>query len=50
MPQKTMVRLKCTVCGENNYNTTRNPKLKVRLEMNKFCKHCKGHQSHKETK
>ena len=50
MPQKSIARMKCTNCGETNYNTTRNPKLKVRLEMNKFCKHCKGHQVHKETK
>ena len=50
MPQKTMIRLKCTECGETNYNTTRNAKLKVRLELSKFCKHCKCHKAHKESK
>ena len=50
MPQKTRVRLKCVECGENNYDTTRNGKLKVRLELKKHCKHCGGHRIHKETK
>lgn len=43
--------LKCTVCGNVNYTTSKNSKNnKEKLELNKFCKHCRKVTAHKETK
>jgi large subunit ribosomal protein L33 len=51
MSQDNMIRLECTECRQLNYNSHKNKKkLKERLEIKKFCKHCVGHTSHKETK
>ncbi|MDO5755874.1 MAG: 50S ribosomal protein L33 [Tissierellia bacterium] len=45
------VILECTECGNRNYNTKKNKKtLQERLELNKYCKFCKKHTLHKETK
>ena len=46
-----MIKLECTTCKKVNYFSRKNKKLlKNRLEMQKFCKTCKAHQMHKETK
>lgn len=50
MPQDYLIKLECTDCKRVNYHTTRNKKLKTRLELSKFCKWCKKHTPHKETK
>ena len=51
MSQDNMIKLECSVCKRINYFSTKNKKmLKNRLEMGKFCKHCKKHTPHKETK
>lgn len=53
MPKKIrpVIRLQCTSCKEINYATEKNTReQKERLEMQKFCKHCKKRTSHKETK
>ena len=43
--------LACTECKQRNYNTKKNKKNDPdRLEMNKYCKFCKKHTLHKETK
>ena len=43
--------LKCTVCGEENYITSKNKKLHPdRLETKKYCKVCKKATIHKEKK
>lgn len=43
--------LKCTVCGEENYLTSKNKKKHPdRLELNKYCPRCKKVTSHKEKK
>ncbi|HET6490204.1 MAG TPA: 50S ribosomal protein L33 [Syntrophales bacterium] len=43
--------LACTECKRRNYTTTKNKRtMQDRLEMKKFCKFCKTHTSHKETK
>ncbi|HTZ41106.1 MAG TPA: 50S ribosomal protein L33 [Syntrophales bacterium] len=43
--------LACTECKQRNYVTTKNKRtMQDRLEMKKFCKFCKTHTSHKETK
>ena len=45
------VTLACTECGQRNYNTFKNKKNNPeRLEMNKYCRFCKKHTLHKETK
>jgi len=51
MPQENLIKLECTVCRKINYHSRKNKKtIKARLEMNKFCKQCKKHTLHKETK
>jgi large subunit ribosomal protein L33 len=45
------MKLECTGCKRVNYHSHKNKKtLKTRLEMSKFCKFCKKHVMHKETK
>ncbi len=45
------ITLECTECKNRNYSTTKNKKNDPdRLEMKKFCKFCKKHTMHKETK
>ncbi|MBI5654531.1 50S ribosomal protein L33 [Candidatus Uhrbacteria bacterium] len=51
MPQDNMIKLECTACRRVNYHSKKNKKtLKTRLELKKFCRHCKQTQPHKETK
>ncbi|MBI5794279.1 50S ribosomal protein L33 [Candidatus Uhrbacteria bacterium] len=51
MSQDNLVNLECTQCKRVGYQSKKNKKkLKDRLEMKKFCKWCKGHVMHKETK
>ena len=46
--KKTLV---CTECKQRNYNTTKNKKNNPdRLEMKKYCRFCKKHTVHRETK
>lgn len=45
------VTLACTVCKNRNYQTNKNKKNHPdRLELSKYCKFCKKHTPHKETK
>ena len=40
-----------TECKQRNYNTTKNKKNNPdRLEMKKYCRFCKKHTVHRETK
>jgi len=51
MSQDNMIKLECTICKRVNYNSKKNKKtIKQRLELNKFCRSCKKHTLHKETK
>ncbi|MCK4540442.1 50S ribosomal protein L33 [Candidatus Parcubacteria bacterium] len=51
MSQDNMIKLECTECKRVNYFSRKNKKLlKDRLELKKFCKFCKKHTLHKETK
>jgi len=52
MSQDNRIKMQCTECKRINYNTTKNKKtLKaIRLEMSKYCRFCKKHIIHKETK
>ncbi len=43
--------LECTECKHRNYSTTKNKKLHSgRVEYKKYCRFCKTHTPHKETK
>lgn len=45
------VKLACTECNNRNYDTTKNKKTVTgRLEAMKYCKFCKKHTLHRETK
>ena len=45
------VILACTQCEERNYNKTKNKRLHPELvEFKKYCRRCKTHTAHKETK
>lgn len=51
MPQDNLVKMECTSCHRITHHSHKNKKtLKQRLEMSKFCKWCKKHVVHKETK
>ena len=48
---RNKICLACTECKQRNYNTMKNKKNDPdRLEMHKYCRFCKKHTSHKETK
>ena len=45
------ITLACMNCKQRNYNTVKNKKNDPeRLEFRKYCRFCKTHTSHKETK
>ena len=48
---RVKITLACTECKQRNYNTVKNKKNDPdRLEMKKYCRFCKKHTSHKESK
>ena len=48
---RNSVTLACTECKSRNYQTNKNKKNDPdRIEFNKYCKFCKKHTLHKETK
>ena len=48
---KEKIILVCSECLSRNYTMTKNKRLNVkRLELNKYCKRCRKHTLHKETK
>ena len=48
---RSIVILACTDCKRRNYNTTKNKrKTTDRLEMKKYCRWCRRHTAHRETK
>ena len=48
---RVKITLACTECKQRNYNTMKNKKNDPdRLEMNKYCRFCKKHTLHRETK
>lgn len=45
------VTLACTECKNRNYTSTKNKKTTTeRIELKKYCKFCKTHTAHKETR
>ena len=48
---RTKITLACTECKQRNYNTTKDKKAHPdRMETKKYCRFCKTHTMHKETK
>ena len=48
---RTLVTLQCTVCDERNYTTEKNRRNDpARIELMKFCRRCRDHTKHRETK
>ena len=49
--RRVKVVMACTECKQRNYNTTKNKKNDPdRLEMKKYCKFCRKHTLHRESK
>jgi large subunit ribosomal protein L33 len=48
---REIVTLACTDCKRRNYSTTKNRRKSAeRLQFNKFCRFCRKHTPHKESK
>ncbi|MEK6531901.1 MAG: 50S ribosomal protein L33 [Deltaproteobacteria bacterium] len=48
---RDIITLACSDCKRRNYSTTKNKKtIPDRLEIKKYCKSCRKHTAHKETK
>ncbi len=48
---RNIIQMECTTCKNRNYSTTKNKtKTPDRLERKKYCRFCRKHQPHKETK
>ncbi|MBD3329431.1 50S ribosomal protein L33 [Candidatus Dojkabacteria bacterium] len=45
-----IIALACSVCGSQNYTEYKNTAVKDKVEKNKYCKSCKKHTKHVETK
>ncbi len=51
MSQDNLIKMECTECKRITAYTFKNVrKIKKRLELKKYCKHCRKHTPHKETK
>lgn len=51
MSQDNRVKLECIDCKRVGYHSHKNKKtIKERLQLSKFCRWCKRHMAHKETK
>lgn len=48
---REIIALACEGCKRKNYTTTKNKKnTKDKLELKKYCRFCRKHTVHKETK
>ena len=48
---RTRITLACTECKQRNYNLPKDKKTHPdRMETKKYCRFCKAHTLHKETK
>lgn len=49
--KEKLIGLECSECHRINYYSSKNKKtIKEKLELKKYCKFCKQHTLHKETK
>ena len=50
-PMRVKIVLACTECKQRNYNKMKNKKNTTeRLELRKYCRFCRKHTAHRETK
>jgi large subunit ribosomal protein L33 len=48
---RDIITLACTECKQRNYTTTKNKRTTPqKLEFKKYCRFCRVHTPHKETK
>jgi large subunit ribosomal protein L33 len=48
---RDIITVACTVCKRRNYATTKNKKNDPdRIELSKYCKWCRKHTAHRETR
>ena len=48
---RDIITLACGDCQRRNYSTTKNKRMHAdRLELKKYCRWCRKHTAHKETK
>ncbi|MBI3318468.1 MAG: 50S ribosomal protein L33 [Candidatus Omnitrophica bacterium] len=48
---RELITLECTQCRRRNYDSNKNKKLHPdRLELKKYCRFCRVHTLHRETK
>ena len=48
---RNKVMLACTECKQRNYNSMKNKKnTPERIELSKYCRFCKKHTAHRETR
>ena len=48
---RDIIHMACGDCKRRNYSTTKNKKKTTdRLEFSKYCRFCRKHTAHKETK
>lgn len=48
---RVIATMECTNCKRRNYMTTKNRRTTTaRLELKKYCRWCKGHTLHRETR
>ncbi|MDA8078984.1 MAG: 50S ribosomal protein L33 [Nitrospiraceae bacterium] len=48
---RDIILLQCTECKNKNYSTMKNKKNTTeKLQMSKYCRNCRKHTAHKETK
>ncbi|MBI4708703.1 MAG: 50S ribosomal protein L33 [Candidatus Portnoybacteria bacterium] len=51
MPQPNLIKMQCTVCKRTNYWSSKNKrKVERKIEVKKFCRWCRKHTPHKESK
>ncbi len=51
LPVRIIVTLACSECKRRNYTTTKNKRTTPdKLEFSKYCRFCRKHTAHKETK
>jgi len=48
--RRIRIALACSVCGNRNYQTTKNPNDSAVMSLKKFCNHCNQHTIHSEGK
>jgi len=48
---RDILQLACQACKRRNYSTTKNKRtMTEKLELKKYCRFCRKHTAHKETK